>query len=402
MSKKMLAAVFAVFVQFLFVSSAFACDDEKHGHPKGKPCNLNQTQTQNQKQDQNQHQSQDQNQQVTANANSASNSASTATGGNAQSGSTSTSTTGDQNTSVHTGDVRTGDASSSSTSQGGAGGAGGNAAGGNATGGNAEGGKAKVENSGNGGGAVVNQTTTNVDNSRELTFFPVQPPSLPTTIAMGGVRLEKMGDCGRRVMVRPFERNAHVPQIFGLWQTGVRVQTMHGMLDGFDNEKPFLVDEVLIPAPFNRKIVTVYGHQVYLTVGQDGQGGSSSGAANYAADKALGVGLGLSNNSSLGVVGVVAVDCVYDVNSALKVADIELASKKPEVKVEVKPEPKVEEKIRLDVPKISVLKDTGHWVKVKERKDNPCGAAEGEKCVYVFDRVKVAEDARLTTTGEKK
>ncbi len=97
---------------------------------------------------------------------------------------------------------------------------------------------------------------------------------------------------------------------------------MHGLLTGFDEKNPFIVRRDTVPQLVDGKfvdgeLVTVYGHQLYLSVEQIAQGGGGSSAANYANEKAWGGGLSLSANTAFGVIGVVAVPCEYDVEKGL-------------------------------------------------------------------------------------
>lgn len=200
-------------------------------------------------------------------------------GAGGSAGAFSNASTGNMSTDVTTGPVKTGDSTSS----------------------------ASASNMGNGNGATV--TTTNTDNSR--VFFPVQAPDLPATITAGTIRLVKDGVCGRRVKIKPFKRFTRMPQALGLWSEKIPVESMQGTFEGFDEEKPFIVDTVELPAPFSQRIVTAYGHQLYLAVGNDGLGGGSTGAADYATNRSMGLSAGLNSNSSYGVIGMVAVSCVY-------------------------------------------------------------------------------------------
>ena len=412
---KKLMTICTILAGIFLAKPAFACNDDKHGHPKGAKCDRDtvaQTQQQGQGQTQTGTVTGSQTTTVTSNPTATSNSnssatgtgtatattgpvnaaggAATANGGNSTAtGGTSSATTGDQsqsvgNTSTQVGvsaDITTGGSTSSATTgnntnnnsaEGGAGG---------------EGGKAEMNGSGNGGGATVNNTSIN--NNKTLVFSPVQPPPLPATIAVGGISLVKSEECGPRVKVKSFSREAHVPQVFGLWQKSIDVQTMHGLLEGFDDENPFIVRRFKVPAPYNREVVMVIGHQLYIAVGWDGQGGGSSGAGSYAGEKALGIGLGLSANSSLGVVGVVALPCVYDPNKALQPVDLEVTVKKAEItETETKP--------ALEVDKVKVRSDTGKFIKRKKMDQKQlCGAGPDEECVWSSDRVEVVKDAKL-------
>ena len=246
-----------------------------------------------------------------------------------------TASTGEMSTNVKIGDTKTGDSNST----------------------------ASTDNVGNGNGATVSYAN----------YIPVQVAPLPPTIVTGNLHLEKIGDCGRRFNVESFKREMYVPQGFGLWNKSVPVQTMQGTIKGFA-EEPFIVDTVTLPEPFSKKIVTFYGHQLYLAVGNDGQGGGSSGAANYANGRAMGAGASLSANSAYGVVGMVAVDCVYDHREALG---------------------------ELNTVKTNVLASTGRQVLVKKStKQTLCNGKpipEGYGCAFVRDRVKVVKDVSLGT-----
>jgi hypothetical protein len=163
-------------------------------------------------------------------------------------------------------------------------------------------------------GDVGNSTIT--DNSRYLSFVPVQVAPLPPTVTAGGVQLQALGKCGPRYRIRPFARSTHTPQLLGLFNSSIAVETMHGTVEGLDAETPFVIREVALPAPFDKKLVYALGHQLYLTAGSDGQGGGSSGAGNYASERAFGIGASLNANHAYGVVGVVAVPCEFSVMEA--------------------------------------------------------------------------------------
>lgn len=158
-------------------------------------------------------------------------------------------------------------------------------------------------------GDVGNSTIT--DNSRYLSFVPVQVAPLPQTITVGGLQLQALGECGPRYIIKPFARQTHTPQLFGLFNSSIAVETMHGTVEGLDEQTPFVYREVTLPAPFNERIALAIGHQLYLSAGSDGQGGGSSGAGNYASERAFGLGASLNANHAYGVVGVVAAPCVY-------------------------------------------------------------------------------------------
>ncbi len=271
--------------------------------------------------------------------------------------------------------AKTGDSTSTSSALGGNGGTG-------------TGGDSSLTGSGNGGGGTGTASTgpistTNNSSTKILDFFPVDVAPLPPTMGVGGIRLKKTGSCGPLVIVKPFVRTTRMPQLFGLWNTKVPVQTMHGTFEGFNAKQQFVTVTIDLPPPFNKRIIKLYGHQLYLTVEEDVQGGGSSSAANYAAQKMVGAGASLSANSAYGVIGVVAVPCEMRVEEATIVSP-----------------PAASPTIGLNAPKTEVLATTGKHVLVKESTKplfcNGKPIPEGFRCAFVRDKVAVVKDVDLT------
>lgn len=200
-------------------------------------------------------------------------------------------------------------AGASSDAKGGAGGAGGG------------GGNSSLTNSGNGGGATVDtnaggakvSTTSNTSDSI-LDYSPVQVAPLPMTIAAGNIQLVKSGECGAIAIVEPDKnRSLPVPQFFGLISTKMHIPTMQGVLKGFQTgNKAYISSEFELPEPFYKKYALAIGSQLYVTVEEIMQGGGSSSAGDYAAQKMVGGGLSQSANGSRGSVLVVAVPCTLE------------------------------------------------------------------------------------------
>ncbi len=163
-------------------------------------------------------------------------------------------------------------------------------------------------------------------------YFPMQVPELPPTIVTGGITLVKSGTCGPRVKVLPFKRKRYTPEVFGIYQKGDEVQSLQGRIEGLA-KKPFIYKTVVLPQPLGgKKIFTAWGDQLYVTVGNDGQGGGSGGAANYASRTAVGLGAALNANSTYGIVGEVAVRCLYAQSEAEpKVPPVALRTSKTDV-----------------------------------------------------------------------
>ena len=213
--------------------------------------------------------------------------------------------------------------------------------------------------------------------------YPVQVPELPPTIVTGGITLVKSGACGPRTKVRPFSRETHVPEIFGLYEKGVPVRSLQGKIVG-PAKRPFIYSKVFLPQEYGgEKILTVWGDQLYIAVGNDGQGGSAGGAANYAARTAVGIGTGLAANSTYGIVAEVAVRCVFSEEKAY-------------------PRPLT---VGLNTPKVDVLAAGGKYRLFKkprgpilcEGKPVP----QGYYCGFVRNHVNVVKNVTVITTPRK-
>lgn len=215
-----------------------------------------------------------------------------------------------------------------------------------------------------GNGAVVSYNS----------FFPVQVSELPPTIVTGNITLVKSGDCGPRVKIEPFSRETHVPEFFGLYEKGIPVKSLQGKIMG-PAKRPFVYSKVVLPQAYGgEKILTVWGNQIYISVGNDGQGGSSGGAANYAARTAVGMGAALAANSTYGIVAEVAVRCVFSEEKAY-------------------PKPLA---IGLNTPKVEVLAKGGKYRLFKKPKGPILCEGKpiphGYYCGFVRNHVKVVKN----------
>lgn len=164
-------------------------------------------------------------------------------------------------------------------------------------------------NVGNDNGAAV--SINNTDQSRFVSFMDA--PALPATFGTAGLQARKVSECGPRYKITPFERDADVPFLalpFISINRSVPIQTEHGMNGGFDTEKPFELIEFPVPGS-DAKFRVIMGHVLYMTTGHDSRGGATTGGANYAGSNAVGVAGGSSANNAYGVLGYVAVPCVY-------------------------------------------------------------------------------------------
>ncbi len=177
-------------------------------------------------------------------------------------------------------------------------------------------------------------------------YFPMQVPELPPTIVTGGITLMKVGNCGPRVKVSRYKPKKYTPEFLGFYQKSDEVQSLQGRIRR-SAKRAFIIKTYVMPKELGgEKKVFAYGDQLYLSVGSDGQGGGAGGAANYASRTAVGLGAALDANSTFGIVGEVAVRCLY----AESVAKPKLAS------------------VKLNVVKAEVLAVGGKWRIVKSRK----------------------------------
>ncbi len=185
-----------------------------------------------------------------------------------------------------------------------------------ATGGNASaaGGTSSASNGnvGNGNGAAV--SVNNVDQSQSRYVAFMDAPALPATFGTAGLQARKVTECGPRYVIRPFERDADVPFLalpFLSINRSVEIQSEHGQLLGFDAAKPFELVEFPVPGS-KTNFRVVMGHVLYMTTGHDSRGGAATGGVNYAGSNAVGVAGGSSANNAYGVIGYVAVPCVFN------------------------------------------------------------------------------------------
>ncbi len=229
--------------------------------------------------------------------------------------------------------------------------------------------KSRSSSTASGNGAIVSYDS----------FIPVQVPVLPPTIvASGGITLAKSGPCGPRLRIKPFTRKKYVPEFFGLYEKSVTVKSLQGQFEGLA-KRPFIYSSVVLPKEYGgEKINTAFGDQLYTTVGNDGQGGGSGSAANYASRTAVGLGAALSANSSYGIVAQAALTCVFAEKKAY-------------------PKPSV---IGLNTPKVDVLATSGQYRLFKIPK-GPflCGGKQiphGYYCRFERNHVKVVKNVTMT------
>ena len=213
--------------------------------------------------------------------------------------------------------------------------------------------------------------------------YPVQVPELPPTIVNGSITLVKSGTCGPLIKVKPFSREMYVPEVFGLYEKRVPVRSLQGKMEG-PAKRSFIYSKVTLPQEYGgEKILTVWGDQLYITVGNDGQGGSAGGAANYAARTAVGLGTGLAANSNYGIVAEAAVMCVFSEEKAY-------------------PRPLA---VGLNTPKVDVLAAGGKYRLFKKpRGPILCGGKpvpQGYYCGFVRNHVNVVKNVTVITTSRK-
>ncbi len=154
------------------------------------------------------------------------------------------------------------------------------------------------------------------DNSRQLTFVPVQVAPLPPTLTAAGSELRKMGECGPQWKVKPYDNAFFVPYVWGSGHSREPLETMHGKLDGRE-AMAFRTETLNLGEPIWQRIVIAWGHQLYMVATSSGQGGAGGGSLNHSGGSMNGVGTSLSANASHASIGVVAIPCEY----AKKVAD---------------------------------------------------------------------------------